>query len=196
MVRRLVTRSVSQSVSQLVEEIYILLARDHRRRFRFEEKRREEERKRREWKRRYLKRMQQPEPMPHLVHGRLAQIVPAHRERRLGHAPRQHVAPVRGIVHHWILDRRAIGTHVRDCGREGAVAQEGGGGAVGVGVGGEVGLEVEVQGAVVAAAEGLLHGGGEGVGGPEVVDGVGGGGEAEGDAGGAVEGGEDGDLGG
>ena len=141
--------------------------------------------------------MQQPKPMPHLMHGRLAQTIPAHRKRRLGHTPRQHVAPVRGVIDHGVLDRlAAVGPRVRDGGRQGAVAQQGGGGAVGVGGGGEVGLEVEVEGAVAAAAEGLLHAGGVGVGGPAVVDGPGCRGEAEEDAGGAVEGGEDGDLGG
>ena len=143
----------------------------------------------------YLKSMQQTEPMPHLMHGRLAQIISVGRERRPGHAARQNVAAIGGVVRRRVLDRRpAVVALVGDGGGEGAVAQEGGGGGVGVGGGGEVGLEVEVQGLVVAAAQGLLHGGGVCVGGPGVVDGPGGGDGGEGDAGGAVEAVEDVDL--
>ena len=142
----------------------------------------------------YLKSMQQPKPMPHLMHGRLPQIIPIHRRRRLGHAARQHVAPIGGIVHHGILDG-AVGPRVRDGRRQGAVAQQGGGGTVGVRGGGEVGLEVDVERLVAAAAEGLLHLCRVGVGGPAVVDAPGGRDEFEGDAGRAVEAGEDGDLG-
>ncbi len=98
-----------------------------------------------------LKSMQQPKPMPHLMHRRLPQIIPLRRERRLGHAPRQHVAPVGRVVDRRVLDHRAAAPRVRDRRRQGAVAEQGGGGAVGVGGRGEVGLEVEVQGFVVAA---------------------------------------------
>lgn len=141
-----------------------------------------------------LKSMQQAEPMPHLMHRRLPQIVPVRRDRGLGHAARQHVAPVGGVVERRVLERQPGRARVRDGGRQGAVAEQGGGGVVGVGGGGEVGLEVEVQGLVVAAAEGALHRGRLGVGGPGVVDGPGRRDELEGDAGGAVEAGEDGDL--
>ena len=138
--------------------------------------------------------MQQPEPMPHLMHRRLPQIVPERRDRGLGHAARQHVAPVGGVVERRVLERQPGRARVRDGGGQGAVAEQGGGGVVGVGGGGEVGLEVEVQGLVVAAAEGVLHRGRFGVRGPGVVDGPGRRDELEGDAGGAVEAGEDGDL--
>ena len=138
--------------------------------------------------------MQQPEPMPHLMHRRLPQIVPQRRERRLGHTARQHVAPVGRIIHHRVLDR-PLRPRIRDRGRQRAVAQKGGGGTVGVGRGGEVGLEVDVEGFVVAAAEGLLHLYRVGVGGPAVVYAPGRRDEFEGDAGGAVEAVEDGDLG-
>ena len=139
--------------------------------------------------------MQQPEPMPHLMHRRLPQIIPVHRNRRLRHTARQHIAPVGRVVHGRILDGRAVGPRVRDRGRQGAVAQQGGGGAVGVGRGGEVGLEVDVQGLVAAAAQGLLHRRRFGVRGPAVVDGPGRRDESEADARGAVEAVEDGDLG-
>ncbi len=161
---------------------------------RWKEKKKEKEKKKKK-EPPNLKSMQQPKPMPHLMHRRLPQIVPLRRERRLGHAPRQHVAPVGRVVDGRVLDRRAAGPPgVRDGRRQGAVAEQGGGGAVGVGGRGEVGLEVEVQGFVVAPAQGLLHGGRGGVGGPGVVDVVGARDQLEGDAGGAVEGGEDGDL--
>lgn len=129
------------------------------------------------------------------MHGRLPEVIPIHRQRRLGHTARQHVAPVGGVVDHGILDEAAaVGPRVRDGGRQGAVAEQGGGGAVGVRGGGEVGLEVEVEGAVAAAAEGLLHQGRVGVRGPAVVHAPGRRDEFEGDAGWAVEAGQDGDL--
>lgn len=83
---------------------------------------------------------------------------------------------------------------VRDRGRQRAVAQQGGRGTGGVGGGGEVALEVDVESLVAAAAQGLLHEGRVGVGGPAVVYAPGGRDEFEGDVGGAVEAGEDGDL--
>lgn len=137
--------------------------------------------------------MQQAKPMPDLVHGRLPQVVPVRRKRRLGHAAREHVAPVGRIIQRRVLDR-PVGPRVRYRRRQRAVAQQSGGGTVGVGGGGEVGLEVDVEGFVVAAAEGLLHRGRFGVGGPAVVYAPAGRDEFEGDAGGAVEVGEDGDL--
>ena len=140
--------------------------------------------------------MQQAEPMPDLMHGRLALIVPLQRDGAVRHAAREDVAPVGGVVGGRVLVRLAVAGGVRDCGGEGAVAEEGGGGAVGVGRGGEVGLEVEVQVGVGAAAEGLLHGGAVGVGGPFVADGVGCAVEVEGDVGGLVGFVQDGDLGG
>ena len=129
------------------------------------------------------------------MHRRLPQIIPVRRQGRFRHTARQHIAPVRRIVHRRVLDRRARGPRVRHVRRQRAVAQQGGRGGVGVGWAREVGLEIDVEGGVGAAAEGLLHGGGGGVGGPGVVDGPGCGDEAKAYAGGAVEGGEDGDLG-
>lgn len=170
------------------------------RRERWRERWREKEEREREKKKREkndetdLKSMQQAEPMPHLMHGRLPQIVPEGRDRGLGHAAREHVAPVGGVVQGRVLERQPGRARVRDGGRQGAVAEQGGGGRVGVGGGREVGLEVEVQGLVAAAAEGALHRGRGGVRGPGVVDGPGRRDEFEGDAGGAVEAGEDGDL--
>lgn len=103
--------------------------------------------------------MQQPKPMPDLMHRRLPQIIPLRRKRRLGHTPHQDIAPVRGVILRRILRHPALPVAVRDRRRQRAVAEQGRRGAVGVGGGGEVGLEVNVEGLVVAAAEGLLHGG-------------------------------------
>ncbi len=123
--------------------------------------------------------------MPDLMHGRLALIVADDRAGRVRHAPREDVAAVGGVVGGGeLVDLAVVG--VGDVGGEGAVAEEGGAGAVGVRVGGQVGLEVEVQVGVGAAAEGLFHRGAVGVGGPVVADGVGGRVEVEGDVGGAV----------
>lgn len=132
--------------------------------------------------------------MPDLMHRRLPQIIPGSRKRRLGHAPRQHITPIGGVIGRRVLRYAPVVVAVRDHGRQGAVAEQCGGGAVGVRRRGEVGLEVDVEGFVVAAAEGLLHGGRGGVGRPGVVDGEGGGDEVEGYPGGAVEAVEDGDL--
>ena len=114
-----------------------------------------------------LESMQQAEPMPDFVHGRLALTVAVHGP--VGHAARQHVATVEGIG----LGRECLGCaflagfecHV---GREGAVAEELGGGAVGRR--GEVGLEVDVEGRVAALSEGLFHADIVGVGGPVIID--------------------------
>lgn len=78
--------------------------------------------------------------MPHLMHGRLPLIIPIHRIRHAGHAPREDIAPVVDVAAGGVFDG---GVPVRDGGGEGAVAEEDGG-AGGVGVGREVRLEVEV----------------------------------------------------
>ena len=128
--------------------------------------------------------MQQTEPMPDFMHGRLALIV--HLHAAAGHAGEEDVAPVGGVV------ARAFGARGAGAlggaggagylGGEFAVAEEEGGG-VGVGAwGGEVGLEVDVEAAVGAFAEGGFHRGFIGVGGPAGVDVEGWGLEVEADA--------------
>ena len=91
----------------------------------------------------YLKSMQQPKPMPHLMHRRLPQIITFYGKRRLRHTARQHVAPVGRVVLHLILNRpiRSLIGYRR---RQRTVAQQCGRGTVGVGCGGEVGLEINV----------------------------------------------------
>ena len=133
--------------------------------------------------------------MPDLMHRRFPFVVTLDRKRAARHAPRQDVAAVGGVVGGGVFVRVAVeGVGVGYQGGEGAVAQEGGGGAVGVRGGREVGLEVEVQVGVGAAAEGLFHQGAVGVGGPVVADGVGGRVEVEADVGGFVGCVEDGYL--
>lgn len=81
---------------------------------------------------------------------------------------------------------RAGGGRVGDRLGEGAVPEEGGGHRPRRGGRREVGLEIDVEGGVVAFAQGGLHAFIVRVGGPEVVDGVGVGLGAEGDVGGGV----------
>ena len=131
--------------------------------------------------------------MPDLVHGRLPLIVPLHGERSPLRGASQHAASVLSVVDGGVLVGFAAGGVGDVCG-EGAVAEQGGGGAVGVRWGGQVRLQVDVQGGVGAAAEGGFHGGAVGVRGPAVLDGVGTAGEGEGDIGGGVGSVEDGDL--
>jgi len=84
----------------------------------------------------YLKSMQQPEPMPDLVHGRLAQVIPVHllppRDPR--HAPRQDVAPVGRVILFWVFSQGTTCTGTRTT--TSAATSAGGGG--GRGRGGDV----------------------------------------------------------
>lgn len=148
-----------------------------------------------------LEGVQQPEPVPDFVHGRLAHLVAF--QAAAGHAAREDVAPVEDVRGSGVrrglavavgefLVRGAGGGRVGDGLGEGAVAEELGGlGARGGDAGGEVGLEVDVEGGVGAAAEGGLHGAVLDVGCPGVVDGVAGGVQHEGDVGGGVRAVED-----
>ena len=117
-----------------------------------------------------LEGVQQAEPVPHLVHGRLALTVAVHVAVR--HAAGEDVAAVAAVVGRGEFDHLAgAAGPIGDVGGQGTVAEQ-------LGVGGrrhgrEVGLEVDVQRGVVALAEGGLHGGVGGVGRPRVVDRVG-----------------------
>lgn len=117
----------------------------------------------------YLKSMQKPKPMPNLMHRRLSQIIPIHTMRYLRHGSRKDITPISSIIRSRILNRRSP---VRDGGREGAITEESLG-ARGAGIGREIGLEVEVQRRVGAAAERLFHFCAIGVRGPVVADYVG-----------------------
>lgn len=144
-----------------------------------------------------LEGMQQAEPMPDLVHGRLALLVGF--QAAVGHRGREHVAavvdvggrteglfgalPVGGLVR-----GRAVGRDVGDALGQGAVAEQGRGLGARRRGRGEVALEVDVQGVVAAAAEGRLHALVVVVGRPLVFDGVGVGHGAEGDVRGSVGG--------
>ena len=107
--------------------------------------------------------------MPDLMHRRLALAVPVHVP--VGHTSRQDITAVGAVVRFRKLDHLAGATGaVGDVGGEGAVAQQlrvGGGGG---GRGREVGLEIDVQGGVVALTKGRFHGGVGGVCGPGVID--------------------------
>lgn len=96
-----------------------------------------------------LERMQQPKPMPDLVHRRLAHLVPLHATLR--HRAEQHVAAVLGVRGGGVGDWGGAGGGaggarglVDDGLREGAVAEEGLARGGGGGGGGEVGLEVDI----------------------------------------------------
>lgn len=151
-----------------------------------------------------LEGMQEPHPMPDLVHGRAPEIVALGAEilgGLAGEGAGEDVAAVGAVDGGGEGDGGAGGAGgvgVGDGGGEGAVAEEGGAGGVWGGRGrAEVGLEVEVEGGIGALAEGCFHrGGGGAVEGPGVVDGVGGGVAEEGDVGGGEGLVEDGGLGG
>ena len=51
----------------------------------------------------YLERMQQPEPMPDFMHGRLAAIVTILGLRGPGHRARKDVAAIGGVVLLWVF---------------------------------------------------------------------------------------------
>ena len=149
--------------------------------------------------------MQQPEPMPHLMHRRLPQLVPPDPQarRRPRHTPRQDITPVGRVVHSRVLDlrrHRAIAARhrIRDRGRERAVAQQcrrtRSRGSIRIRRRRQVRLEVEIQRRVRPPPQRLLHRRGISVGGPGVVDGPGSSGETERDERGAVQGVEDGHL--
>ena len=130
-----------------------------------------------------LERMQQPIPMPDLMHGRAALIILQERTAAR-HRRAQDIAPVERVVARVRLGRDA-------CARQRAVAQQdGAGGNAGrAGRGLQVGLEVDVEGGVGAAAQAGFHGEVVAVGGPGGVDGARGGYVAEADAGVGVGGG-------
>ena len=117
--------------------------------------------------------------MPDFVHRRLSHLVPLH--AALGHGPEQDVAavlgPGAGGVGNWRgtgggAGGGGAGALVDDGLRQGAVTEEGLVGGAAGGGGGKVGLEVDVQRGVAAFSQCALHGGGGGVRGPVVVDGV------------------------
>lgn len=135
--------------------------------------------------------MQQAEPMPDLVHRRLAHLVPS--DTTLRHRAEQHAAAVLGVGGGRVGDGGRAGGGAGGAGGlvddglgEGAVAEEGLAGGGGGRGGGEVGLEVDVEGGVAAFAEGGFHGRGARIRGPGVVDGVAGFLHVERDVGGRV----------
>lgn len=81
--------------------------------------------------------------MAHFMHRGLALVIPHHGPGGGRHAAGEDVAAVGGVIGGGeLVDLAVVG--VGDVGGEGAVAEQGVAGGVGVGVGGEVGLEVEV----------------------------------------------------
>jgi len=66
--------------------------------------------------------MEQSEPMPCLVHSRLALVVAIYCIWNARHTPCEDVATIRGIVCCWVLDLLAIAVVVCDCRGEGAVS--------------------------------------------------------------------------
>ena len=143
-----------------------------------------------------LERMQQAEPVPDFMHRRLALLVAVQSSVR--HRGGEDVAAVldvrvggvghgRAVTVRQLVGRGAARRRVGDGLRQGAVAEELRGlGARRGDAGGEVGLEVDVEGCVGALAERGLHGCIRGVGCPFVVDGVSIGLDVEGYVGGGV----------
>ena len=129
--------------------------------------------------------MQQAEPVPDLVHSRLALVVAVNVTVR--HAAGEDIAAVGAVVGGGELDHFAGVTGlIGDVGGQGTVPKQ-------LGVGGcrhrrEVGLEVDVECGVIALAEGSLHGGVGGVRRPRIVDRVGDVTEREGDGRASVRG--------
>lgn len=139
--------------------------------------------------------VQQTEPVADFVHGRFALLVAV--KPIIGHRGGEHVAAIVDVGARRQRDflalaaigavlRWAGGGRIGDVRGQGAVAEEGGGHGARRRGSGEIGLEVDVQGGVIALAEGSLHGLVVQVGCPRVVDGVGVGLRAEGDVEGRV----------
>ena len=122
--------------------------------------------------------MQQPVPVADLVDRRAAEVVPVQWGAEAGERRAQDVAAVEDVRGGGRLFRHAGG-------RQRAVPEEdaAGGDAGGAGGGDEVGLVVDVEGAVGAFAEGDFHGAVVAVGRPGVVCGAVGAHVAEADAG-------------
>ena len=69
-----------------------------------------------------LKSMQQPKPMPHLMHRRLSLIIPLHGHGAAGHRPGEDVAPICCVVGGRVFVVCTVGGGGGYCCGEGAVA--------------------------------------------------------------------------
>ena len=137
--------------------------------------------------------MQQPKPMPHLMHSRLPPIIPINRDRTAGHTPRKHITPIRSPITLGVLIRLAA-ILIRNRCRQRTISQQRRSSRSPSTRRTQITLKIDIQGAILAAAESALHASGGSVSGPIVADMVGRGVYVEGDVRGAVGGVEGYDL--